>query len=145
MIPDASQVSPADTAIPKALRQKLSVLLKDVPADECCLILSRFEDAVMRGTIKALPLLGVRFAKIVVLEDGRKKRVTLHDELVVLDAGWERWFSEQRRESRYRILGHVGVVGTTIERVKSEQDDFDRLLEIRRKRLKAEQQKEGGS
>lgn len=131
----------APTEKPSALRHKLSILLRDVPAEECCLIISHFEQAVMRGNIRALPLIGQHFGKVVILENGQKKRMTLQDELVVMDEAWERWFTEQRRESRYRVLGQVGTVATTIERVKSGEDDFDRLLEIRRKRLRLEQQK----
>lgn len=125
----------------KPLRQRLSVLLRDVPADECCRVLSQFEAAVMRGVIKALPLAGQHFGKVVIQETGQKKRCTVQDEVVVIDDAWERWFTEQRRESRYRVLAQVGVVATTVERLKGSEDDFDRLLEIRRKRLKTQQQK----
>lgn len=145
MNPEINEVPTATSEKPKALRQKLSVLLRDVPAEECCLVVSHFEQAVMRGVIKAVPLSGNYFNKVVILEDGHKKRLSLHDELVVMDADWERWLAEQRRESRYRVLAQVGAVTTTIERVKSGADDFERLLEIRRKRLKAEQKKEDKS
>lgn len=139
MNPETSAQIPSTTEQVKPLRQKLSLLLRDVPAEECCLILSNFESAVMRGIIKALPLSGQHFGKVVILESGQKKRRSLQDEVVVVDDGWVRWLAEQRRESRYRVLAHVGHVATTVERLKSNEDDFDRLLDIRRKHLKAQQ------
>lgn len=129
-------------------RQRLSVLLRNVPPNECCLIIEQYETAVMKGVVKALPLQGEHFGKVVILESGAKKRLSLQDEAVVVDEQWEVWLAEQRRESRYRVLHSTGTVATTIERLKSSEDDFERLLEIRRKRLKAAQAagaKGGGS
>ncbi|WP_135230477.1 hypothetical protein [Deinococcus fonticola] len=123
----------------KPLRQKLSILLRDVPPDECCLILKNFEAAIMRGVVGALPLAGQHFGKVVVMEDGQKKRCTVQDEVVVVDDGWTRWLTDQRRESRYRVLALNGKVATTVERIKDGQDDFERLLDIRRKFLKGQQ------
>lgn len=139
MNPEPSETTFSSSETTQPLRQKLSILLKHVPADECCLVISNFEQAVMRKQIKALPLSGQHFNKVVVLETGRKKRVTLQDEVIVIDQAWERWFTEQRREARYKVLAHVGTVATTVERLKANEDDFERLLEIRRQRLKAQQ------
>jgi hypothetical protein len=127
------------TESPRPTRQRLSVLLRHIPSNECFLIIERFEAAVMKGTIKAVPLLGEHFSKVIVLENGTKKRVSLQDEAVLVDDHWHAWVAEQRRESRYRVLLNTGVVATTIDRLKSDEDDFDRLLEIRRKRLRAAQ------
>ena len=60
---------------------------------------------------------------------------------MLVDDACRTWLNEQRRESRYRVLGQVGKVETTLDRLKSKEDSFDRLLEIRKKRIKAEQSK----
>ena len=72
MNPETSERILSATEQVKPLRQKLSVLLRDVPAEECCLILSHFESAVMRGIIKALPLSGQHFGKVVIKVNHRK-------------------------------------------------------------------------
>lgn len=141
MNPETNETPPAATEKPRALRHRLSALMRNIPSDECCRILSTFDAAILKGTIKAVPLLGEYFPKTIILENGQKKRATVQDELVLMDEAWEKWFAEQRRESRYQVLNHAGVVATTIDRIKSGEDDFDRLLEIRRRRLKTEQQR----
>lgn len=73
MNPEHDETSASATEKPRPLRQKLTVLLRDVPAEECCLVLSQFEQAVMRGVIQAVPLAGNYFNKVVILENGHKK------------------------------------------------------------------------
>lgn len=126
---------------PKPSYRNLSELLRDIPPNECALIVEGWETAVLKGTLRALPLSGEHFGKVIQLPTGEKKRCTLQDEIVLVDDACRTWLNEQRRESRYRVLGQVGKVETTLDRLKSKEDSFDRLLEIRKKRIKAEQGK----
>lgn len=126
---------------PKPAYRNLSELLRDIPPNECALIVEGWETAVLKGTLRALPLTGEHFGKVIQLPTGEKKRCTLKDEIVLVDDACRAWLDEQRRESRYRVLSQVGKVETTLERLKSKEDSFERLLEIRKRRIKAEQSK----
>lgn len=67
MNPEHNELPTATADKSKRPRQQLSALLRDVPAEECCLVLSQLEQAVMRRVIQAVPLAGNYFNKVVVL------------------------------------------------------------------------------
>ena len=70
---------------------------------------------------------------------GEKKRRTIQDELVCADEACRKWITDQRQESRYQVLAHVGRVETTMDRLKAGKDNFEKLVEIRKRRLKTAQ------
>lgn len=140
---DTSEQVSTQQSSPKPTYLRLSALLKDIPPAECGLIIEQWDSAIQKGTVRAIPLASEHFGKVVQAASGEKKRCTLQDEIVLVDEACRAWIAEQRRESRYRVLGSVGRVETTLERLKSKEDSFERLLEIRRKRIKADQNKGG--
>ncbi|CAM3445377.1 hypothetical protein DESA109040_12975 [Deinococcus saxicola] len=117
---------------------RLSALLKDIPANECGLIVEQWEEAILKGVLKSIPLTGEHFAKVVQLPTGEKKRRTIQDELVCADETCRKWIADQRQESRYQVLAHVGRVETTMDRLKAGKDSFEKLVEIRKRRLKVD-------
>lgn len=120
---------------------RLSALLRDIPANECGLIVEQWEEAILKGVLKSVPLTGEHFAKVIQLPTGEKKRRTLQDELVCADEACRKWITDQRQESRYQVLAHVGRVETSLDRLKAGKDNFEKLVEIRKRRLKVDKAK----
>ncbi|GGB73877.1 hypothetical protein [Deinococcus soli (ex Cha et al. 2016)] len=116
--------------------QLLSQTLSDIPAEELHLVLDHYEDAVMRGTIKALPLEGAEpFQLPVVNHQGKRVNRRIEEEIVIPDDAFEQWLKAERRASRLAVLAVTGRVETSLEKLTSGDDDFSKLLDIRRKRL----------
>lgn len=122
----------------KGALRPLSEVLEDVPPGELFLVLERFESAVMDGKIASLPEAGRSFTRDVIQPGGQRKKIRIQDEALIYNDGVAGWIAEQRRETRYLLLQHSDAkITTTRDRLMSGTDDFKRLLEIRRERIKA--------
>ncbi|MFC4424928.1 hypothetical protein [Deinococcus navajonensis] len=131
--------TPAEEQPPRVTFERLSRLLKPLPANECHLILEQFTAALLEGHIRAVPFLGRTFTKTVIDGAGHKTQHVIQDELIEVDKTFLEWIKRLRKAARYQVLVHVGDIGTTEERLASGEDDFQALLQARLLRLKAEQ------
>lgn len=114
----------------------LSTLLEGVPPEELHLVLDHYEDAVARGTIKAVPLEASEpFSVAVINPQGKRLTRRVEDEIVLPDEAFHAWLKAQRKASRLAVLAVTGRVETSLEKLESGDDNFQKLVEIRRKRL----------
>lgn len=114
---------------------RLSAIVKSIPAIECHLIFRNWEAGVAAEVIRALPEIGKTFKKTILTELGEEVTLEQQEELVLPDERFEVWLNEQRQESRYAVLRHVGNLETSLTRLEQGADDFERLLSLRRLRL----------
>ena len=110
-------------------------LLQDVPGDECHLILENWQAAVNDETITAVAN-GQTFRKIVTDGQGTTAKRVIQDEIVVMTPALQAWISELRTKARYQVLGCVGRIATTLERLDQGLDDLDLLCQARRQQAK---------
>lgn len=120
---------PTETKIRKAAEPEKYVRLSRI----------HWNDAVIAGTVRAVPLKGQKFSKMVVDRTGQETTVEVQDELVEATPQFEAWLTQQREESRYAVLPHYGEIATTPDRLKKAEDDFERLLQARVQRLQGTQ------
>lgn len=113
----------------------LKSLLQDVPGDECHLILENWQAAVNDETITAVAN-GQTFRKIVTDGQGTTAKRVIQDEIVVMTPALQAWISELRTKARYQVLGCVGRIATTLERLDQGLDDLDLLCQARRQQAK---------
>ncbi|SMB81947.1 hypothetical protein [Deinococcus hopiensis] len=121
--------------------KRFSELLKHVDSNECHLILANFEAGLLEGRVKAVGVIDVKrgkvkFKKTVVCGDGRKRVMSIQDELVVADPAFYAWLAEQKKASQYEVLVYQGVIGIPETQVESGEHDFDALLQARVGRLR---------
>lgn len=113
----------------------LKSLLQDVPGDECHLILENWQAAVYDETITAVAN-GQTFRKLVTDGRGNTTKRVIQDEIVVDSPALKAWFSEMRTKARYQVLGCVGRIATTLERLDQGLDNLDLLCQARRQQAK---------
>lgn len=113
----------------------LKSLLQDVPGDECHLILENWQAAVYDETITGVAN-GQTFRKLVTDGRGNTTKRVIQDEIVVDSPALKAWFSEMRTKARYQVLGCVGRIATTLERLDQGLDDLDLLCQARRQQAK---------
>lgn len=114
---------------------RLSTIVKPIPPIECHLIFRNWEAGVAAEVIRALPESGKTFKKTILNELGEEVILEQQEELVFPDERFETWLHEQRQESRYAVLRHIGNLETSLARLEKGEDDFERLLALRRLRL----------
>lgn len=110
----------------------LSELLRDMPVDERSLVVENFEDGVRRGVIRSVPLEGAPFTVRLLVDGQPGRRRTLQDEIIQPTPEFSEWLQIQRIESSYLYRAATGRVSSTLERLRSGQDQFRRLAELRR-------------
>lgn len=118
---------------------RLSKILKGIPASETFLILKEWDAAIMAGTIRAVPYKGHTFRKTIIDEAGQERTAELQDELVEMTPAFETWLAQQREEARYAVMPYHGEIATTPDRLKRNEDDFERLVQARVQRLQGNQ------
>ncbi|ABW35004.1 hypothetical protein Dgeo_2961 (plasmid) [Deinococcus geothermalis DSM 11300] len=123
----------ADQPIPYRL---LSELLHDIPPEELQLVLDHYEDAVLKGTVKAIPApAGQVFSVELITALGKRATRKVEEEIVLPDAAFHTWLAAERKASRLAVLAVTGRVETSLDKLARGDDDFQKLLDIRRKRL----------
>lgn len=114
-------------------------LLADVPPRERFFVLERFEDAVRDGAVSAVRARGAVHKRLdVVTPQGKRVRRVVREEIVLDDGSFRAWFARERRASRLAVLAVTGRVETSVERLEGGEDDFARLVAVRRARLARE-------
>lgn len=114
----------------------LSELLKDIPPEELCRVLEHYEDAVIKGTVKAVPAPAEEgFSVDLVTAQGKRATRRVEEEIVLPDPAFFTWLNAERKASRLAVLAVTGRVETSMDKLAAGDDDFQKLLDIRRRRL----------
>lgn len=113
---------------------QLSALLADLPDDEQSRIVEDALDAVVRGRFKAAGLADT--FKIDYRDStGKRIRKTVPDLAVSPSPEFAAWLEAQRRESRHRTMARSSKGRTTMQRISSGEDDFEKLADLTRRTL----------
>lgn len=121
-------------AAAKPTIEHLSALLGAVPANELCLVLAHYEEAIRTGKFLAVPIEGQEFTLKHLSVQGQATESKVTDEFVEVSDGWTNWLEKMRRESRYAIMSSTGSIATTKERLNT-VDDFAVLARLRKEHL----------
>ncbi|ASN83309.1 hypothetical protein [Deinococcus ficus] len=121
-------------AAAKPVIEHLSALLGAVPANELCLVLAHYEEAIRTGKFLAVPIEGRDFTLKHLSVQGQATESQVTDEFVEVSDGWTNWLEKMRRESRYAIMSNTGSIATTEERLNT-VDDFAVLARLRKEHL----------
>lgn len=121
-------------AAAKPVIDHLSALLGAVPANELCLVLAHYEEAIRTGKFLAVPIEGRDFTLKHLTTQGEMTESQVTDEFVEVSDGWTNWLEKMRRESRYAIMSNTGSIATTEERLNT-VDDFAVLARLRKEHL----------
>lgn len=127
---------PADGRTEPPATVLLSSLITAIPPQERRLVIDGYEDAIRRGIIRAVPVEGKPIPISMSGSGGKRVRRTLREEWVRDTPELKEWITAQRTESRYAAIAATGRVVSTVERLESGEDDFERLAEIRRQLLR---------
>ncbi|GAA3998976.1 hypothetical protein GCM10022631_07230 [Deinococcus rubellus] len=115
---------------------RLSSLLRPLPNNEVCLIVSGYTDALLEGVIEAMPEQDQTFDLVYLNEQGQETTAQLNEEFVVVTDEMTRWLAAQQLASRYLIMTNTRTLHTTEERLKNQLDDLRAMAQIRRDALK---------
>ena len=130
---DPLQTDEVAVTVPPTYVQ-LSALLAGLPDDELSLIVEGTLDAVVKGVFRAARL--VDTFKIAYRDtNGKRIRRTMPDLAISPSPEFEAWLLAQRRESRHRAMVWSGKVQTTMQRIVSGEDDFEKLADLTRRTL----------
>lgn len=122
----------------------LSAVLGDIPPLERSRIIEKFEYAVRKGHIQAVPLDQPSFS-VVIPRAGRKlTRRALQDYSLLDTPALHGWLKAMRSEARCAHMQATGKVSSTVERLTSGEDSFLRLAELYRQTLLTQRRADRG-
>ncbi|WP_216325655.1 hypothetical protein [Deinococcus aestuarii] len=136
-VPDDESVSTSTEDLPDGNFILLStLLLRDLPPAERSLVVEHYEDGVRRSIIRSVQLEGTSFTVRMLAGGQTGRRRSLQDELIRRTPEFEEWLRVQRTESLYAYRAATGRATSTLERLRTGQDDFNRLADLRRQLLR---------
>lgn len=118
--------------------KRLSHLLKGLSPEELTGVLRAYPAAIVRGTVKAVEVVGRSAFDVSVLDhDGEPITMSVPEELVLVTTAWTAWLAQTRRTARYEWRARRGDSRATETALRRDEEDFERLCEIRRATLQA--------
>lgn len=119
--------TPVAEPAPESPYVQLRHVLKQLTVDERWLVVEGLPSAILRGVAQAVPLKRQTFTARWTRPKGAPVRRTLGDYVIANTPEFQAWVSEQAATSRYAILAARGRVVTTLERLNTQRDDFDKM------------------